>query len=288
MNKSVRQRRQHVDKASSLSVVRQCELLDIHRSGLYYKPCGESELNLELMRLIDEKHMLHPWLGVRRMTVWLTKDMGFKINHKRIERLYRLMGISAIGPKPNTCKKGKGVLHRIYKYLLKGLTITHPNQVWAMDITYIPVKGGYLYLCAIIDLYSRFVVGWSLSNTMSSQWCRQTLEAAIEAYGKPDIINTDQGSQFSAYEFCDWVTHPDRGIKLSMDGKGRAIDNIFIERLWRSVKYEHVYLFPADDGLQCYKGLKQYFEYYNNQRRHQSLDDQTPVNVYQQNLKPAA
>ncbi len=258
MNKTVRQRRQQVDKASSLSVVRQCELLDIHRSGLYYKPCGESELNLELMRLIDEKHMLHPWLGVRRMTAWLKKDKGFKINHKGIERLYRLMGISAIGSKPNTSKKGKGVLDRIYKYLLKGLTITHPNQVWAMDITYIPVKGG-LYLCAIIDLYSRFVVGWSLSNTMTSQWCRTTLETAIDMYGTPDIVNTDQGSQFTADEFTRWVTHPDRGIKLSMDGKGRAIDNVFIERLWRSVKYEHVYLFPADDGLQCYKGLKQYF-----------------------------
>ena len=288
MNKSVGQRRQHVDKASALSVVRQCELLSIHRSGLYYKPSGESDLNLELMRLVDQKHLLHPWLGTRRMTVWLNKDKGFKINHKRIERLYRLMGISAIGPKPNTSKKGKGALHRIYKYLLRGLKIIRPNHVWAMDITYIPVKGGYLYLCAIIDLYSRFVVGWSLSNTMSSRWCRDTLEAAIETYGKPQILNTDQGSQFTAYEFCDWVTNPDRGIKLSMDGKGRAIDNIFIERLWRSVKYEHVYLFPTDDGLQCYKGLKGYFEYYNNERRHQSLEDEIPTQVYQQNLKPAA
>lgn len=287
MNTSVRQRRQHVDKASDLSVVRQCELLDIHRSGLYYKPAPESELNLELMRLIDQKHLLHPWLGTRRMTVWLNKDRGFKINHKRIERLYRLMGISAIGPKPNTSKKGKGALHRVYKYLLRGLKVTHPNQVWAMDITYIPVQGGYLYLCAIIDLYSRFVVGWSLSNTMSSHWCKTTLQAAIEDYGSPEILNTDQGSQFTAYEFCDWVTHEDRDIKLSMDGKGRAIDNIFIERLWRSVKYEQVYLFPADDGLQCYKGLKEYFEYYNNERRHQSLDDEIPSVVYQQNLKPA-
>lgn len=287
MNKSVMQRRQHVDKASDLSVVRQCELLEIHRSGLYYKPAPESELNLELMRLIDQKHLLHPWLGTRRMTVWLNKDKGFKINHKRIERLYRLMGISAIGPKPNTSKKGKGALHRVYKYLLRGLKITHPNQVWAMDITYIPVQGGYLYLCAIIDLYSRFVVGWSLSNSMSSHWCKTTLQAAIEDYGTPEILNTDQGSQFSAYEFCDWVTHEDRDIKLSMDGKGRAIDNIFIERLWRSVKYEQVYLFPADDGLQCYKGLKEYFQYYNNERRHQSLDDEIPAQVYRQNLKPA-
>ncbi|MEM9687181.1 MAG: IS3 family transposase [Bacteroidota bacterium] len=288
MNKTVRQRRQQVDKASSLSVVGQCELLEIHRSGLYYKAVGESDLNLKLMRLIDEHHMKYPWLGVLRMTTWLKKDMGFKINHKHIERLYTLMGISAIGPKPNTSKKAKGILDRIYNYLLKGLRITYPNQIWAMDITYIPVKGGYLYLCAIIDLYSRFVVGWSLSNTMTSQWCRTTLETAIAIYGKPDIINTDQGSQFTADEFTQWVTHLERDIKLSMDGKGRAIDNIFIERLWRSVKYEHVYLFPADDGLQCYKGIKEYFEYYNNQRRHQSLDDEVPVKVYQQKLKPAA
>lgn len=288
MNKSVKQRRQHIDKANDLSVVRQCELLSIHRSGLYYKPCGESELNLELMRLIDEKHMLHPWLGTRRMTAWLTKDKGYRVNHKRIERLYRVMGISAIGPKPNTSKKGKGHLHRIYKYLLRDLKIVRPNQVWAMDITYIPVRGGYLYLCAIVDLYSRFVVGWSLSNTMTSGWCKNTLEAAIDQYGQPEIVNTDQGSQFTADEFTRWVTHPHRNIKLSMDGKGRAIDNIFIERLWRSVKYEHVYLFPADDGLQCYKGLKEYFEYYNNQRRHQSLDDEIPAMVYRQNLIPAA
>jgi len=190
------------------------------------------------------------------------------------------MGLSAIGPKPNTSKKGKGSQHRVYKYLLKGLKIERRNQVWAMDITYIPVKGGYLYLCAIIDLYSRFIVGCSLSNTMSSQWCRQTLQTAIQQYGIPEILNTDQGSQFTAYEFCDWVTHPDQGIRLSMDGKGRAIDNIFIERLWRSLKYEHVYLFPAEDGLACYQGIQSYFEYYNKQRRHQSLENQTPSSIY--------
>lgn len=232
------------------------------------------------MRLIDEKYLLHPWLGVPRMTTWLRKDKGYRINPKRIERLYGLMGLSALGPKPNTSKRGKGSQHRIYKYLLRGLKVERRNQVWAMDITYIPVQGGYLYLCAIIDLYSRFVVGWSLSNAMSSEWCRQTLQSATEQYGTPEILNTDQGSQFTAYEFCDWVTHPNQGIRLSMDGKGRAIDNIFIERLWRSVKYEHVYLFPASDGLECYRGLKTYFEYYNNERRHQSLEDEIPVEVY--------
>ncbi|QMU65417.1 MAG: IS3 family transposase [Flavobacteriaceae bacterium] len=168
------------------------------------------------------------------------------------------------------------------------LKIRHSNQVWAMDITYIPVQGGYLYLCAIIDLYSRYVVGWSLSNTMTSNRCRETLQEAIEKHGKPEILNTDKGSQFTAYEFCDWVTHPDRAIKLSMDGKGRAIDNIFIERLWRSVKYEHVYLFPASDGRECYRGLKEYFEYYNTQRIHQSIGNQHPQTIYQQTLKIAA
>jgi putative transposase len=288
MNQNKEQRLEHIDKAEKLSISRQCELIEVTRSSFYYKPVGESILNLELMRLIDQEYLLHPWLGVPRMTTWLREDKGFKINPKRIERLYRLMGLSATGPKPNTSKKGKGKCHRVYKYLLRGLKIERPNQVWAMDITYIPVQNGYLYLCAIIDLYSRFVVGWSLSNTMTSEWCKKTLKGAIDQYGRPEILNTDQGSQFTAYEFCNWVTHPEQSIRLSMDGKGRAIDNIFIERLWRSVKYEHVYLFTASDGLECYKGLKKYFDYYNTQRRHQSLNQQTPLTVYEQTLKKAA
>lgn len=288
MSKSRKQRRELVDKNSKLSITRQCELLELHRSGVYYRPKQETDLNLALMRQIDEKHMLHPWLGVPRMVTWLNRDMGHCINKKRIERLYRLMGISATGPKPNTSKKGKGELHRIYKYLLRNLEVTRCGQVWAMDITYIPVRGGYLYLCGIIDLYSRYVVGWSLSNTMTSEWCRKTLETAIEEHGSPEILNTDQGSQFTAHQFCDWATAPQQGIRLSMDGKGRALDNIFIERLWRDVKYEHVYLFPADDGLQCYRGLKEYFMYYNNERRHQSLGEETPSTIYQQSKKQAA
>lgn len=279
MSQDAVQRRQHIDKAGSLSVVRQCTLLDVHRSGLYYQPVPETDFNLELMRLIDEKHMLHPWLGVPRMTQWLRRDMGHWVNHKRIERLYRLLGIQAIGPKPNTSKPGKG--HKVYPYLLRKLVIDHPNQVWAMDITYIPVQGGYLYLVAVIDLYSRYVLNWSLSNTMTSLWCKQTLGEAIQKYGAPAIVNTDQGSQFTADEFTQYVVN-DLDIRLSMDGKGRAIDNIFIERLWRSVKYEHVYLFPATDGLDCYRGLKEYFKYYNQERRHQSLSYQTPITVYQQ------
>lgn len=286
MNQSIQQRRTHVDKGNSkLSVVKQCDILEIHRSGLYYKPTGESEFNLQLMRLIDEEHMLHPWVGVPRMTTWLRKDKGLKVNPKRVERLYRLMGISAIGPKPNTSKPGKG--HKRYPYLLRKLKVDHPNQVWAMDITYIPVQGGYLYLTAVIDLYSRYVLNWSLSNTMTAQWCRDVLEQAVEKHGKPEIVNTDQGSQFTSDEFANFVVKEIQ-VKLSMDGKGRAIDNIFIERLWRSVKYEHVYLFPASDGIECYKGLKKYFEYYNTQRRHQSIDEQFPKVFYENQLSEVA
>jgi putative transposase len=288
MKEDAKQRRSHVDKAGKLSVVRQCELLDIHRSGVYYGPVGETALNLELMRLMDEKNLLHPWLGVPRIVTWLQKDLGYTVNKKRIERLFRLMCLSATGPKPNTSKRGKGELHRIYKYLLRDLKVERSNQVWAMDITYIPVQGGYLYLCAVIDLFSRYVVGWSLSSTMTSDWCKRTLATAIGEHGVPEILNTDQGSQFTAREFADWAVHPDQGIRLSMDGRGRALDNIFVERLWRSVKYEHVYLFPADDGRECYRGLRDYFEYYNNERRHQSLGDETPSTIYQQNKKQAA
>ena len=239
------------------------------------------------MRLIDEQYILHPYMGVPKMTVWLQKDKGYAINPKRIERLYKLLDISAIVPKPYTSKKGKGKSHKIYKYLLKNLKINRPNQVWATDITYIPVTGGYIYLVAIIDIYSRFVVGWSLSNTMTTQWCMQTLEEAIAKYGKPDILNTDQGSQFTALSFTQYVTEK-QNIQLSMDGKGRAIDNVFIERLWRSLKYEHVYIKQPTDGLECYKGLKEWFQNYNHQRRHQNLDYEHPINIYKQTIKSVA
>ncbi len=286
MKEDVQQRRSHVDKAHVLSIVKQSELLSIHRSGLYYKPVGETVLNLELMRLIDQQYMKYPFLGVPRMTAWLRKDKGYKINKKRVERLYRLMGISAIGPKPNTSKRGKGSGHRVYPYLLRSLDITHANQVWATDITYVPIQSGYLYLCAIIDVYSRYVLGWSLSNTMTSAWCKDVLQEAVSQHGKPQILNTDQGSQFTANEFSSWVSEQD--IRLSMDGKGRAIDNIFIERLWRSVKYEQIYLYPAGDGLECYNGLARYFTYYNCERRHQSLQDECPVYLYKQRNKQVA
>lgn len=287
MSKSKKERRELIKKESKLSVVRRCELLEIHRSGVYYGPKGETELNLELMRIIDEKNLLHPWLGVPRITTWPQKDKGYAVNKKRVERLFRLMGLSATGPNPDTSKRGKGELHRIYKYLLGNLKVERPGQVWAMDITYIPVQGGYLYLCAIIDLYSRYVVGWSLSNTMTSEWCRKTVENAVDEHGTPEILNTDQGSQFTSIGFTGYATGEKR-IRLSMDGKGRCLDNIFVERLWRSVKYGHVYLFPSDDGLQCYRGLEEYFRYYNDERRHQSLNDEAPSTVYEQKKRKAA
>jgi putative transposase len=257
-------------------MARQCQLLGIHRSGVYYKPRQEKPLNLELMELIDRKYQEKPFWGIPRMTTWLQKDMQYKVNKKRIERLYRLMGIQAIGPKPNTSKPSK--IHNVYPYLLRNLEINRPNQVWATDITYIPMKTGYMYAMAIIDLYSRYVVGWSVSNTMDATWCKQVLDDAIETHGRPEIINTDQGSQFTSDIFTEAVTS--RNISLSMDGKGRAIDNIFIERLWRSMKYEHVYLNPAEDGIELYRGLSGWFSEYNTERRHQSLDDEVPAKVF--------
>ena len=286
MSCDLKQRRLKVDKGHKhLSVVRQCDLLQIHRSGLYYRPSAETGLNLKLMRLIDEQFMKYPFFGVPRMTKWLWLDKGIKVNHKRIERLYKLMELQAIGPNPNTSKRNKN--HKKYPYLLRNLKIDRPNQVWAMDITYIPVSGGYLYLVAVIDLYSRFVVNWSLSNTMTSEWCTEALQEAVSLHGVPQMVNTDQGSQFTADEFAGYVIN-DLQIRLSMDGKGRAIDNIFIERLWRSLKYEQVCLYPASDGVECYQGIKEYFQFYNHQRRHQSLQDQTPSTVYQQTEKRVA
>jgi len=270
----------------SLSIARQCRLLSVARSMHYYLPKKESDLNLELMEVIDREYLKHPFRGVRSMTVWLNKDRDYNVNEKRVRRLYRLLGIEGIAPKPNTSRPSKENL--IYPYLLKGLRIERPNQVWGIDITYLPVKGGYLYLVAIIDIYSRFVVGWSLSNTMHAEWCKETLEGAIEAYGAPEIVNTDQGSQFTSEAFAGFVTSAQAGIRLSMDGKGRAIDNVFIERLWRSVKYEYVYLNPADDGLECYEGLEWYFGFYNHERRHSSIGDEVPAAYYQQAKSVAA
>jgi putative transposase len=228
------------------------------------------------MQLIDKKYTEKPFMGVPRMTEWLRRDKKYNVNKKRIERLFKLMDIQAMGPKPNTSKPSKE--HKVYPYLLRNLEVTRPNQVWGTDITYVPMKHGYMYVMAIIDLYSRFTVNWSISNSMEAEWCTRVLEEAIGMHGKPEILNTDQGSQFTSDIFTEFVES--KQIKLSMDGKGRAIDNIFIERLWRSMKYEHVYLNPADDGVELYKGLFEWFNYYNTERRHQSLDREVPESLF--------
>lgn len=212
------------------------------------------------------------------MHTWLTMDKGYQVSKNRIERLYyKVMGLQAVMPGRHTSRRHNA--HKVYPYLLRGLTIDRPNQVWAIDITYLPMKKGFMYLVAIIDLYSRYVVNWSVSNTMDAEWCRNALEQAIESHGCPEIINTDQGAQFTSEVFASFVLN--QGIKLSMDGKGRAIDNAFIERLWRSVKYEKLFLNPPNDGLDLYLSLAQYFNYYNTQRRHSSIKNQVPLTLYQ-------
>ncbi len=250
-------------------------MLGIHRSGLYYEPVSETEENLIIMRLLDEQYFKTPFYGVRRLTVWL-KSLGYTINRKRVKRLMELMGWQTIYRKPWLSKPDKE--HKVYPYLLKGLDINRANQVWAMDITYVPMKRGFMYLCAIIDLYTRYVVNWSVSNTMTAEWCSQVVAEAIEQYGSPEIVNTDQGSQFTSDVFIAQLK--EKGIQPSMDGKGRAIDNIFIERLWKTVKYEHVYLKVPEDGVQLYEGLNEYFSFYNSNRPHQSLSYQTPAMLY--------
>ncbi len=260
---------------SRLSLVEQCHLLGMHRSGLYYTPCAQSEENLIIMRLLDEQYFKTPFYGIRRLTAWL-QDQGYAVNRKRVARLISIMGWKTLFRGRNTSKPGKG--HKIYPYLLKGLRIDRPNQVWATDITYIPMKKGFMYLCAIIDLHTRYVVNWSIGNTMTAEWCREVLEQAITMHGKPEIFNSDQGSQFTSEEFTQHLKKHE--VQISMDGKGRAIDNFFIERLWRSVKYEHVYLHSPADGVALYEEPSNYFTFYNRERLHQSLGYLAPEVLY--------
>ena len=274
--RSLSERRAMVDsKYPKLSICRQCEALGVHRSGLYYTPSEESEENLQLLRLLDEQYMNTPFYGIRRLTYWL-RSKGHAVNRKRVKRLMTIMGWQTIFRKQNTSKRN--VLHPIYPYLLRGLEVERRNQVWAIDITYVPMKKGFMYLCAIIDLKTRFTVNWSLSNTMTAEWCAQVVADAVQQHGTPEIINSDQGSQFTSIEYTSLLQH--HGINISMDGKGRAIDNIFIERLWRSVKYECIYINVFEDGVKLYEGLNQYFTFYNNERIHQSLDYKTPQSLY--------
>lgn len=269
-----------------LSVVQQCFLLSIHRSGIYYKPKSESPLNLELMRLMDEHYLYHPFKGAKRMWKWLKKK-GYKVNLKRIDRLYyKVMGLRSVMPGKHTSRRNKE--HKVYPYLLRNLKIEKVNQVWATDITYIPMKKGFLYLSAVIDVHTRYVLNWSISNSMDAKWVTTLMQETIKMHGEPEIINTDQGSQYTSDDFTAMVLDEERNIKLSMDGKGRATDNAFIETLWKSIKYEKIYLNPPEDGIDLYNMVKEYFQYYNYERDHSSIDDKTPHQFYSEQLKVAA
>lgn len=250
------------------------KLAGVSRSGFYYKPVAESDENLALMRLIDEYYLRHPEYGSPRMTDWLNTQ-GYLVNHKRVERLMDLMGLQAITPGPHTSKPNPA--HPVYPYLLKGVDIERKNQVWSADITYIPMQRGFLYLVAVIDWWSRYVLAWELSNSMDISFCVAALSKALQV-GRPEIFNTDQGSQFTSLEFTGVLQ--DNGVEISMDGKGRALDNVFIERLWWTVKYEDVYPKAYSDGMELYQGLTRYFRYYNEERWHSSLDKRTPAEVY--------
>ena len=273
MNKA--QRFELLDASHRLSIRRQSNLLNIPRGRFYYRPKGESQFNLYLMKLIDRKYQLTPFYGVPRMTDYL-QSLGYNVNHKRIRRLYKIMDIKALGPNPYTSRS----VPTAYKhpYLLRDLTIEYPNQVWVADITYIGLSRGYMYLFAIMDLYSRYILGWDISNTMTASWCTQLLKECLIWYPSPEIFNTDQGSQFTADQWGDAVQ--DNGIKISMDGKGRAIDNIFIERFWRSYKYEFLYLNDPNGGKELFDQTEEYIRFYNYERGHQNLNRTPPAEYY--------
>jgi len=258
-----------------LSIARQCDLLSIARSTYYYDAKGESPLNLELMRLIDEQFLETPYYGSRQMAKHLRRE-GWCVSRKRTRRLMRKMGLVPIYQKPNTSKPHPE--HRIYPYLLRGLDITEPGQVWCSDITYIPMRRGFLYLVCIMDWYSRKVLSWRLSNTMEADFCVAALGEALRKYGNPQIFNTDQGSQFTSFEFTGVLKNA--GIRISMDGKGRWMDNVMIERLWRSLKYECVFLNAYETGSEAKRGIGDWINRYNQKRPHSSLDDKTPDEAY--------
>lgn len=271
---------------SKLSISRQCELIGIHRSGIYFKPKKESELNLELMRLMDEHYLDHPYKGAPQMHTWLREDKNYNVNHKRVERLYyNVMGLTATQPGKHTTKRNKA--HKVYPYLLRNIKISRPNQVWQTDITYIPMAKGFMYMVAIIDVYSRYIVNWSISNNMDTEWVCECMNEAFKKHGRPEIINTDQGSQFTSPKFTKLVLK-DNITKLSMDGKGRATDNAYIERFWRSLKYEKIYLNPPNEGMDLYTKVREYIAYYNHTRRHSRIAKRRPKDLYKNQLKAVA
>lgn len=265
-----------------LSIQKQCHLLGLARSTFYYEPCPESAENLVLMRLMDELYLDDPTKGGRllQQDLW---EKGYRVNLKRVRRLMKKMGLEAIYPKPNLSQNNAE--HQKFPYLLRNEVIVACNQVWASDITYVPMKKGFLYLVAIIDWYSRFILAWRLSNTLSVDFCLDCLQEALEKWGSPQIFNTDQGSQFTCYE---WLTIlQDRQIRISMDGKGRALDNIIIERFWRTIKYRYLYLHEFEEGKALHQGIQGFIQKYNYQNKHQSLAYYTPAQVYIEKLVPS-
>jgi putative transposase len=264
-----------IDRAHSMPITRQCRLLELNRSSVYYQAVPLPEATLALMRRIDEIHLEFPFYGSRRIRDEL-EDRGEPVNRKRIQRLMRLMGLVALYPRLRTSIPGKG--HKIYPYLLRDLTIDRPKQVWASDIVYIPMAKGFMYLVAILDWHTRKVLSWRVSNTMDSDFCVEALEEALSRFGCPEIFNTDQGSQFTSEAFTGVLK--DHGVAISMDGKGRWVDNVFVERLWRSVKYEDIYLRAYETPRELRQGLNRYFQFYNTRRRHTALNRRTPDAVY--------
>lgn len=264
-----------IDREHMLPLTRQSEILELSRSSLYYEAVPINARDIELMRLIDELHLKHPFMGSRSLRDQL-QDMGYQVGREHVSTLMRKMGINALYKKPNLSKPHPQ--HKVYPYLLRGMEIIRANQVWAADITYLPMARGFCYLTAIMDWASRKVLAWRLSNTLDASFCTEAFEEAIEKYGAPDIFNTDQGSQFTSDAFIGILESYD--IDISMDGKGRWLDNVFVERQWRSVKYEDVYLKAYESIAEARQGLMEYFEFYNRRRRHQSLDRRTPNDVY--------
>jgi len=257
-----------------IGIARQCELLGLPRSTYYYASQGESGENLQLMRLLDEQYTQTPYYGIRRMTAWL-RSQGYEVNRKRVARLLHTMGLETIYPKPRLSQSHPD--HRIYPYLLRGVPITRVNHVWSTDITYIRLHGGFIYLVAVMDWFSRYVLSWAVSITMDVGFCLEALDQALEL-AQPEIFNTDQGAQFTSIDFTGRLESA--GIRISMDGRGRALDNVFVERLWRTVKYEEVYLKDYETPREAMQELAKFFVRYNGQRQHQSLNYQTPAAVY--------
>ncbi|MDI6817237.1 MAG: IS3 family transposase [Actinomycetota bacterium] len=269
------ERKEMIDRAHELPLTKQCKILNLSRSSIYYNPAQISEKDLRLMREIDDIHLKYPFYGSRRIRneLW---DRGYRVGRGHVGTLMKKMGIEALYPKPRTSKPNPA--HKVYPYLLRSLSITQANHVWCADITYLPMAKGFCYLVAVMDWAGRKVLSWRLSNTLDTSFCLEALEEAIENYGTPEIFNTDQGCQFTSEAFTG-LLH-EKEVKISMDGKGRWLDNVFIERLWRSVKYEEVYIKAYGSIPEARRGLAEYFELYNERRRHQGLDDLTPDEVY--------